>query len=326
MTSANDDHRSRRDRLDWRQHDRSAAARAGTLSRRGRDGGEKCDSARQTRPRTQRARRRDRRSEILQANSRMRSPVRALRRPPARMPLVEAAQRPADWVMAAITGAAGLRPTLGGGRARRDGGARQQGVSRLRGRACSCAALATQAPRCCRSDSEHNAIFQALASGSTGDVHRIILTASGGPFRTWTPKQIRNATVEQALRHPNWSMGQKITINSATMMNKGLELIEAHHLFALPSDADRRAGASAIDRAWTGRVPRRIDDRAIGVARHAGADRALPRVARTDRRGGAAARSGEGRDPDFEAPDPGRFPPCASPAQRWMRGAVRPQS
>jgi 1-deoxy-D-xylulose-5-phosphate reductoisomerase len=83
-------------------------------------------------------------------------------------------------------------------------------------------------------DSEHNAIFQALAAGPREDVSRIIITASGGPFRTWTREQMRNATLEQALKHPNWSMGPKITIDSATMMNKCLELIEAHHLFAIP--------------------------------------------------------------------------------------------
>jgi 1-deoxy-D-xylulose-5-phosphate reductoisomerase len=83
-------------------------------------------------------------------------------------------------------------------------------------------------------DSEHNAIFQALAGGRREDVRRIILTASGGPFRTWTREAMRAVTREQALRHPNWSMGPKVTIDSATLMNKGLELIEAHHIFSLP--------------------------------------------------------------------------------------------
>src|SRR5262249_24524477 len=85
-------------------------------------------------------------------------------------------------------------------------------------------------------DSEHNAVFQAFGAGRREDVRRVILTASGGPFRTWSMEAIRTATVEQALRHPNWSMGPKITIDSATLMNKGLELIEAHHLFALAPD------------------------------------------------------------------------------------------
>ncbi|HEX5318430.1 MAG TPA: 1-deoxy-D-xylulose-5-phosphate reductoisomerase, partial [Stellaceae bacterium] len=85
-------------------------------------------------------------------------------------------------------------------------------------------------------DSEHNAVFQALGSGNWGDVRRVILTASGGPFRTWSLDAINAATPEQALKHPNWSMGPKVTIDSATLMNKGLEVIEAHHLFQLPSE------------------------------------------------------------------------------------------
>src|SRR5260370_1124193 len=84
-------------------------------------------------------------------------------------------------------------------------------------------------------DSEHNAIFQALSAGRRDDVRRMILTASGGPFRTASLAEMRAATVEQALAHPNWSMGAKITIDSATMMNKGLELIEAHHLLGFGS-------------------------------------------------------------------------------------------
>jgi 1-deoxy-D-xylulose-5-phosphate reductoisomerase len=146
--------------------------------------------------------------------------------------IVEAAQRPADWVMAAITGATSLRPTLA---------AAERGVSiALANKEClvcagalfmrrAAAAAATVLPV----DSEHNAIFQALGAGRREDVRRIVLTASGGPFRTWTRDAIRNVTVEQALRHPTWSMGPKVTIDSATLMNKGLELIEAHHLFAL---------------------------------------------------------------------------------------------
>jgi 1-deoxy-D-xylulose-5-phosphate reductoisomerase len=84
-------------------------------------------------------------------------------------------------------------------------------------------------------DSEHNALFQAMSGSRRQDVRRVILTASGGPFRTASAAAVRSATVEQALKHPNWSMGANVTIDSATLMNKGLELIEAHHLFALPS-------------------------------------------------------------------------------------------
>ncbi len=149
--------------------------------------------------------------------------------------LVEAAQRPADWVIGAITGAAGLRPTL----AAADRGA-IVALANKETLVCAgglfmrraAAAGATVLPV----DSEHNALFQAMSGSRREDVRRVILTASGGPFRTASAEAIRTATVEQALKHPNWSMGAKVTINSATLMNKGLEVIEAHHLFALPSE------------------------------------------------------------------------------------------
>jgi 1-deoxy-D-xylulose-5-phosphate reductoisomerase len=149
--------------------------------------------------------------------------------------LVEAASRPADWVMAAITGAASLKPTLA---------AAERGVVvALANKEClvcagtlfmrrAAAAGATVLPV----DSEHNAVFQSLCAGTRADVKRIILTASGGPFRSWPLAAIREATLEQALKHPNWSMGPKITIDSASMMNKGLEIIEAHHLFDVGPD------------------------------------------------------------------------------------------
>jgi 1-deoxy-D-xylulose-5-phosphate reductoisomerase len=85
-------------------------------------------------------------------------------------------------------------------------------------------------------DSEHNAIFQCLAGSRLADVFRLVLTASGGPFRELSVEEMRVATPEQAIAHPRWSMGAKISVDSATLMNKGLELIEAHHLFGLPSD------------------------------------------------------------------------------------------
>ena len=149
--------------------------------------------------------------------------------------LVEAAQRPADWVMAAISGAVGLKPTLA---------AVERGATvALANKECLVCAgglfmrsAAKFGARILPVNSEHNAVFQALGSGNWGDVRRVILTASGGPFRTWSLDAINAATPEQALKHPNWSMGPKITINSATLMNKGLEIIEAHHLFALPSE------------------------------------------------------------------------------------------
>jgi 1-deoxy-D-xylulose-5-phosphate reductoisomerase len=160
--------------------------------------------------------------------------------------LVEAAQRPASWVMAAITGAASLEPTLA---------AAERGATvALANKEClvcagslfmrsAAAAGATVLPV----DSEHNAIFQALSAGRREDVRRIVLTASGGPFRTWPLEAIRKVTLEQALKHPTWSMGPKITIDSATLMNKGLELIEARHLFALePNELDVVVHAQSV--------------------------------------------------------------------------------
>jgi 1-deoxy-D-xylulose-5-phosphate reductoisomerase len=149
--------------------------------------------------------------------------------------LVEAAQRPADWVIGAITGAAGLKPTLAAAErgaivalANKETLVCAGGLFMRRASAAGATVLPV--------DSEHNALFQAMAGSRRQDVRRVILTASGGPFRTADAAAIRSATVEQALKHPNWSMGAKVTIDSATLMNKGLELIEAHHLFALPSE------------------------------------------------------------------------------------------
>jgi 1-deoxy-D-xylulose-5-phosphate reductoisomerase len=149
--------------------------------------------------------------------------------------IVEAAQRPADWVMAAITGAASLAPTLA---------AAERGATvALANKECLVCAgglfmrrAAANGATVLPVDSEHNAIFQAMSAGRRDDIRRIILTASGGPFRTLPLEAIRKVTVEQALKHPTWSMGPKVTIDSATLMNKGLELIEAHHLFGLTPD------------------------------------------------------------------------------------------
>ena len=146
--------------------------------------------------------------------------------------VVEAAALPADWTMAAITGAAGLAPTLA---AIRRGGV----VALANKEALVCAgevmlrAVREAGTTLLPVDSEHNAIFQSLAEGNRGAVEKIVLTASGGPFRTASLEEMTVVTPEAALRHPIWSMGAKISINSATMMNKGLELIEAARLFGL---------------------------------------------------------------------------------------------
>ena len=147
--------------------------------------------------------------------------------------IVEAAADPVDWTMAAITGAAGLPSTLA---AIRRGGA----IAFANKEALVCAGeLMLQAVRDAGAtllpvDSEHNAIFQAMAENNGRAVEKIILTASGGPFRTASVAEMQAATPEAALRHPVWSMGAKISIDSASMFNKGLELIEAARLFNLP--------------------------------------------------------------------------------------------
>jgi 1-deoxy-D-xylulose-5-phosphate reductoisomerase len=149
--------------------------------------------------------------------------------------MIEAAQRPANWVMAAMSGAAGLKPAIA---------AAERGVTvALANKECLVCAgevfmrQAEKSGACVLPvDSEHNALFQAMGAGRREDLTKVILTASGGPFRTWTREQIENATIEQALKHPNWSMGRKITIDSASMFNKGLEIIEAYHLFDLEVD------------------------------------------------------------------------------------------
>ena len=149
--------------------------------------------------------------------------------------LIEAAERPAEWVIGAITGAAGLKPTLAAAErgaivalANKETLVCAGGLFMRRAAASGATVLPV--------DSEHNALFQAMSGSRREDVRRVILTASGGPFRTASAEAVRTATVEQALKHPNWSMGAKVTIDSATLMNKGLELIEAHHLFGLPSE------------------------------------------------------------------------------------------
>jgi 1-deoxy-D-xylulose-5-phosphate reductoisomerase len=149
--------------------------------------------------------------------------------------VIEAAARPVDWTMAAIVGAAGLRSTLA---ALARGGT----LALANKESLVCAAdLVLAAARAGGAtllpvDSEHNAVFQCLAGCDGQGVEKIVLTASGGPFRDWPAERMARVTPEQALRHPVWSMGAKISIDSATMMNKGLEVIEAARLFDLPAD------------------------------------------------------------------------------------------
>ncbi|MGE4299766.1 MAG: 1-deoxy-D-xylulose-5-phosphate reductoisomerase [Desulfovibrionaceae bacterium] len=142
----------------------------------------------------------------------------------------------ADMVLAAQVGAAGLAPALAAVTAGKALALANKEALVLAGDLFRAASAATGAP-ILPVDSEHNALFQGLAGHGMNDVRRIILTASGGPFRGKGIEFLRHVTPEQALRHPNWSMGAKITIDSATLMNKGLEVIEAHHLYGMPLDA-----------------------------------------------------------------------------------------
>ena len=150
--------------------------------------------------------------------------------------LVEAATRPdADIVVNAVVGAAGLDATLAALRAGKRVALANKETLVMAGdlvRQAACAGGGEVVPV----DSEHSAVLQCVTGRDSG-MGRLILTCSGGPFREWPADRVRAATVEEALRHPTWSMGRKITVDSATLANKALELIEAHHLFRLPYDA-----------------------------------------------------------------------------------------
>jgi 1-deoxy-D-xylulose-5-phosphate reductoisomerase len=149
--------------------------------------------------------------------------------------IVEAAAMGADWVMSSIVGSAGLSPTLAAAR-------RGSTIALANKESLICAgpSLLATAQEAGGSvipvDSEHSAIFQVLQPDCRDRVARLILTASGGPFRGWTREAMAGATVEQAVAHPNWSMGRKISVDSAQMMNKGLEMIEASYLFSMPPE------------------------------------------------------------------------------------------
>ena len=150
-----------------------------------------------------------------------------------RAAVIEAAARPSDWLMSAIVGAAGLEPTLA---AVKRGAL--IGLANKETLVCAGALVMREVARhkavMLPVDSEHSAIFQVFERDHVDSIEKIILTASGGPFRQRSLAEMAEMTPEQAVAHPNWSMGAKISVDSATMMNKGLELIEAYHLFGLP--------------------------------------------------------------------------------------------
>lgn len=149
--------------------------------------------------------------------------------------VIEAARRDADWVMASIVGTAGLEPTLAA--------VRRGKTVALANKECLVSAgslfmgeVRRHGTRLLPVDSEHNAVFQVFDAAQANTIERITLTASGGPFRTWTRSQMKGVTPREACRHPNYAMGAKISVDSATLMNKGLELIEAHFMFDTPPE------------------------------------------------------------------------------------------
>ncbi len=149
--------------------------------------------------------------------------------------VIEAADRPAGWVMAAIVGSVGLKPTFA---AIRRGSL--VALANKESLVCAGALMTDEAKKrgakLLPVDSEHNAIFQVFEDLRRDSVEKLVLTCSGGPFRTWSLERMEMATPAEAVKHPTWSMGSKISVDSATLMNKGLEVIEAHHLFAVPEE------------------------------------------------------------------------------------------
>jgi 1-deoxy-D-xylulose-5-phosphate reductoisomerase len=229
----------------------------------------------------------------------------------------------ADLVIAAIVGTAGLAPVMAAVRA-----GRTIGLANKEALVSAGTLMIDEARRSgavlLPIDSEHNAIFQCLAGQDRNGVARLILTASGGPFRAWSAADMAHATPAQAVAHPNWSMGAKISVDSATMMNKGLELIEAHHLFNLPeeridivvhpqsvihslveyADGSMLAQLGSPDmRVPIGHVLAWPDRMATGARRLDLLD-----VARLD----------------FEAPDPARFPALRLAREALRRGEAAP--
>ena len=235
--------------------------------------------------------------------------------------LIEAAGEPSDWIMSAIVGAAGLAPGLR---------ALEQGTTVALANKES---LVTAGPlfmgqakahgtKVLPVDSEHSAIFQALVGEDPSAVDRIIITASGGPFRNWPFDRMARATLEEALNHPNWKMGQRITIDSATMFNKAMEVIETKEFFGVPSDQIEvlvhpeslvHAIVSFRDGAMMAHLGSPDMRHAIGFALNWPMRESLP-VAALD-----LARIGKLQ---FEAPDPGRFPALRLARDVMERGGL----
>jgi 1-deoxy-D-xylulose-5-phosphate reductoisomerase len=235
----------------------------------------------------------------------------------------ETAALGADWTMAAIVGCAGLEPVMAA--------VEQGGTVVLANKEplvsageVILAAAAHHGATLLPADSEHNAIFQCFDASRADRVRRIVLTASGGPFRDWSTEQMRAVTPEQAVAHPNWSMGTKISVDSATMMNKGLELIEAARLFPVPADrieiiVHRQSVIHSMVEYVDGSMLAQLGppDMRTPIAHClAWPDRMATPMAPLDLI--AIGRL------DFEAPDPVRFPAIALARQALEAGGARP--
>ncbi len=237
--------------------------------------------------------------------------------------LEEAAARPADWVMSAIVGAAGLRPTMAA--------VRQGATIALANKECLVAAgsvflaeIEQHKARLLPVDSEHNAIFQLVAGEPDSLIERLLLTASGGPFRTWSRAQMAAASPKQAVAHPNWSMGARISIDSASMFNKALEMIEAGHLFRVnPDQIEVVVHPQSIIHSMIGYEDGSIlahlgpSDMRVAIGHTlAWPERAKLPVDRLDF--AKLARL------DFEPPDPDRFPALRLAREAMHAGGVAP--
>jgi len=237
--------------------------------------------------------------------------------------IVDAAASGADWTMAAIVGSAGLKPVMraleGGGTVAFANKEALVSAGALMTRAAA-ASGATLLPV----DSEHNAVFQCFDRARPESVRRIILTASGGPFRTWPLERMRAATATEALAHPNWSMGAKISVDCATLMNKGLELIEAAHLFPVAAEAIEivvhpQSVVHSLVEYVDGSVLAQLGapDMRVPIAHTlAWPERMATPCERLDLVAIGAL--------DFEAPDPQRFPALGLARQALAAGGAKP--
>ena len=186
--------------------------------------------------------------------------------------LAVATELGAEIVVTAVVGMIGIRPTIAAMNAGKDIALANKETLVTAGHIIMSLAKEKHV-RILPVDSEHSAIFQSL-NGETGNkIHKILLTASGGPFRGWTREQMKGVQVEDALKHPNWTMGRKITIDSSTMVNKGLEVMEARWLFGVEMDRGAGGCAAAECDSFNGRIRGRRGDSA---ARHAGYEASDP--------------------------------------------------